>query len=362
MLPLNLAEYETAARGKIPDAFYDYIAGGAADEITLQHNRSAFNKIALRPRVLVDVDHIDQSTSILGVPIQMPVLVGMTASHQLCHPDGELATARAAHSMGTIMTVGTLSNYPIGEVRQASPGPIWLQLYVYNDMDLNRGTIEQGIAAGAKALVITVDTPYLGRRERDLRNKLVIPPELKAGHLQNLSIDQEQGAQASEKQVQIFRSDSLRSTSMTWDDLATYREMAAGMPFVIKGILTAEDAKLAVDYGMDAIIISNHGGRQLDTSIPTIDALPEVVEAVAGRVPVLIDGGIRRGTDVIKALALGASAVLIGRPVLWGLAVNGEAGVRHVLELLRNEIQLTMALCGKTSLQALDRSLLKFYP
>jgi 4-hydroxymandelate oxidase len=358
-LPLNLEAYEAAAREALSQMFYDYIAGGAADEITLRSNRTAFERIALKPRVLVDVSQINMTSELLGTTLEMPVLVAIMATHRLCHEDGEKATARAAHNMGIIPMIGTLSNYTIDEVRAVSDGPMWFQLYAYKDMGINRAIIEQGVAGGAEALVVTVDTPYIGRRERDLRNQLTIPPELVTGHLRNLPLPATQ--EPAKGAANIFRSYDLRSQSMTWKDLATFRDMARGMPLVLKGILTPEDAKLAVEYGVDAIIVSNHGGRQLDTAIPSIDALPDVVDAVAGRIPVLLDGGIRRGTDVIKALAFGARAVLIGRPALWGLAVNGEAGVQHVLELLRGEIELAMALCGKTSLDDLDRSLLKLY-
>jgi 4-hydroxymandelate oxidase len=358
-LPLNLDEYAVAAREKLDPMIYDYIAGGADDEVTLRNNRTAYERIALKPRVLVDVSHINLTAELLGTTLAMPVLVSIMATHRLFHEDGEQATCRAAHSMGTISIIGTLSNHTIAEVRETTDGPLWFQLYAYKDMGINRAIIEQGVAGGASALVVTVDTPYLGRRERDLRNQFMLPDDLVTGHLRHLPLSNAQDP--TKGAANIFRSYELRSQSITWNDLVTFREMANGLPLILKGILTPEDAKLAVEYGVDAIIVSNHGGRQLDTAIPTIDALPDVVDAVAGRIPVLLDGGIRRGTDVIKALAFGARAVLIGRPALWGLAVNGEAGVKHVLELLRSEIELAMALCGKTSLDDLDRSLLKIY-
>jgi 4-hydroxymandelate oxidase len=354
---VNLAEYEAAARGKIPEMFYDYIAGGANDEITLRENHAAYDQIRLRPRVLVDVEHIDLSMSILGIPVKMPVLISPTASHKLAHPDGEIATARAAHAADTIFTVSTFANDSIEAIAAATDGPLWFQLYTYRDSGINHLLIEQAVAGGARALVVTVDTPYLGRRERDIRNNFMRPPHVQDAHLKMAAID-ESADQSGRGAANIFHGYDLRSTSLTWRDLATFREWAK-MPLILKGIVTAEDARIALDHGVDAIIVSNHGGRQLDTCIPTIEALPEVVEAVAGRIPVLVDGGIRRGTDVVKAIALGASATLIGRPIVWGLAVDGEAGARHVLELLRAEIELAMALCGKTTISAIDRSLVR---
>ena len=357
---LNLMEYEEAARDYLEPSIYDYIAGGAGDELTLRRNRQAFEQILLRPRVLVDISEIDQTTSVLGIPIKIPVLLSVTAAHKLCHPDGELATARAAHSMGTICMVGTLSNYTAAQVAQVSDGPLWFQLYAFEDQSINKYMLDQAVAAKAKALVLTVDTVYVGRRERDLRNNFMMPAGMTAGHLAGIPIDQ--GSQTGKGATNAFRGDHLRTRTMTWKDLANYRAMAASMPLIIKGIITAEDALLAIEHGVDAIIVSNHGGRQVDSCIATIEALPEIVDAVAGRIPVLLDGGIRRGTDVLKALALGANAVLIGRPFVWGLAVAGEAGVRHVLELLHEEIKLAMALCGKPTLKSIDRSLIKVMP
>ncbi|HVO43404.1 MAG TPA: alpha-hydroxy acid oxidase [Aggregatilineales bacterium] len=349
---LNLDEYEVAARERMPAMFYDYIAGGANDEVTLRRNREAYDHILLRPRVLVDVEHIDLSTTLLGTEIAMPVLIAPAAAHRLACEEGELASTRAAHAMGTIATISTFSSYTIEQIAAASPGPLWFQLYVYRDPAITHHLIDHAIAGGAQALVITVDTPYLGHRERDLRNRFVLPPEAQAAHLATLPGMNVEGGSASS-----LRSFDLREKSMTWGDLDQIRAMVR-MPIILKGILTPDDARIAVDNGIDGIIVSNHGGRQLDTCIPTIDALPEVAETVAGRIPVLIDGGIRRGTDVIKALSLGASAVMLARPVLWGLAVNGEAGTRHVLQLLHDEIVLAMGLCGKASIRSLDWTLL----
>ncbi len=355
---LNLQDYENAARDHLSQMIYDYIAGGANDEITLRANRTMFDSIWLRPRVLVDVENVDLRTSFLGIPLALPVMLSVTAAHKLCHPDGELATARAAHSMGTACMLGTLSNFTVAETRAASPGPVFFQLYAYSDDGLNRHMVAQAVEGGASGLVLTVDTPYVGRRERDLRNDLIMPSDVTAAHLRGVILPAPDGKDR-KGAANMFRADDLRTRRLTWTDLDRIRALADGLPLILKGIVTAEDARLACEHGVDAIIVSNHGGRQLDTCIPTIMALPEVAEAVAGRIPVLLDGGVRRGADVLKALALGASAVLVGRPMAWGLAVNGEAGVRHMLELLRDEIALAMALCGRPTIGDMDRSLVR---
>jgi isopentenyl diphosphate isomerase/L-lactate dehydrogenase-like FMN-dependent dehydrogenase len=355
---LNFADYERAAHEKLPGMFYDYIAGGATDEITLRANRDAYDHIWLRPRVLVDVSHIDLSTTLLNVPFAMPVMLSVTAAQKLCHPQGEIAVASAAHRIGISSMVGNLSNFTINEVKAVSAGPVFFQLYVYKDERLNQHVIDQSVEGGAAGLVITVDTPLVGRRERDLRNDFKLPPDNIAAHLREVTLPAADGKER-KGAAGMLRADDLRSQRLTWRDLERYRHMAGGMPLLLKGILTAEDAELAIQHGVDAIIVSNHGGRQLDTAIPTILALPEIVDAVAGRIPVLVDGGIRRGTDVVKALAIGANAVLLGRPMAWALAVNGEAGVHHLLSLLEEEIRLTMALCGRTHLKELDRSVIR---
>jgi 4-hydroxymandelate oxidase len=352
----NLLELEALARERLDPATFDFIAGGAEDEVTLRRNREDFERIALRPRVLVDVSNLDMVTTVLGAPISMPVLLAPAAGHKLCCTDGEAATARVAAAAGTIMILSTLSTLSIEEVAQGAAGPKWFQLYVYKDREITRMLVQRAEAAGYQALCLTVDVPVIGHRERDLRSGFSFPAELPFANfiemdLQNLPV----GVVGSGLGAYIT---SKWDPSLMWADLQWMASITR-LPVVVKGILTAEDAQLAVEHGAGGIIVSNHGGRQLDTVVSGIDALPEVVEAVGGRVEVLMDGGVRRGTDVLKALALGARAVLIGRPYMYGLAVGGEEGLARVLQLLREEIANAMALSGRPNLASIDRSLVK---
>jgi 4-hydroxymandelate oxidase len=355
MRPANLFEYEPLAKARLEPSAYDYYASGAEDELTVRENHAAYTRIKLRPRMLVGVSHIEMATTVLGVPISMPVMVPPTAFHRLAAPDGEMATARAAGAAGTIMVVSTPSTCSIEEVAEAATGPLWFQLYVYKDRRVSESLVRRAEAAGYRAIVLTVDLPVLGRREADERNGFGLP-----SHLRQANFTGPEEVRPTEPGVSALTQAILAEydASLTWDALAWLRSITS-LPVVVKGVLTAEDARLAVEHGAAAIDVSNHGGRQLDTAIATIEALPEVVEAVAGRCEVYVDGGIRRGTDVLKALALGARAVLVGRPVLWGLAVDGEEGARHVLEVLRHELAVDMALTGRPTLASIDRSLVK---
>ncbi|MPZ14381.1 MAG: alpha-hydroxy-acid oxidizing protein [Chloroflexi bacterium] len=353
--PINLFEYEALAREQLAPMAYDYYASGAHDEVTLRENRAAFDHIRLRYRVLVDVSRRDLSTTVLGEPLSMPVLVGPTAFHRMAHPDGEVATARAARRAGTLMVLSTLSNSSVEEVTAAAPGPLWFQLYVYRDRGATRALVERVEAAGCRALVLTVDAPLLGRREMDVRNRFHLPPGLRIENLAGMGFGELPTEVADSGLAAYFA--ALLDPSLTWADV-DWLCAATRLPVVIKGVVRGDDASRAIDHGVAAVIVSNHGGRQLDTSPPTIEALPEVVDAVGGQMEVLMDGGIRRGTDVVKAIGLGAKAVLLGRPALWGLAVAGEQGVSRVLELLRQEIDLAMALCGCTSPGAIQRDLI----
>lgn len=349
--PLNLAEYELAARSKLPRAVYDYYAGGADDELTLRANREAYERTFIRPRVLVDVSEVDLSLELLGDRLAMPVLVAPTAFQRLAHPDGELATARAASAAGTIMIVaGTLCTTTIGEVAAAATCPLWFQTYVFRDRGLTHALVESAVAAGCRALCLTVTIPVAGNRERDVRNSFSLPPGIEMANFRGLP----QGVlPAAGGSGLVAFVEQQFDPSLTWEAVDWLRA-EFGLPVLVKGVVTPEDAKLAVEHGAGGIIVSNHGGRQLDTAEPTLLALPRVVDAVAGSVPVLVDGGIRRGTDVVKALALGATATLVGRPVLWGLAAGGEAGVTRVLGLLRAETERAMALAGRPALAQLD--------
>ena len=320
-LIVTVEDYEPLARERLPREAFDFFAGGAGEEWTLAENRRAFQRWVLRPRFLRGVGAPDTSTSLLGVPLSFPVLVAPWALQRMAHPDGELATRRAASSAGTIMVVSSGAEAIAAEIAEAATGPAWWQLYVATDRGFTADVVHRAVAAGYGAIVWTVDAPVIGLRHRDARNGFVMP-------------------------LGIHSSDYEFDPAISWEDLAWIRSLAPGLPVLVKGLLTAEDAVLAVEAGVDGIIVSNHGGRQLDGAPAALDALPEVVAAVEGRVPVLVDGGVRRGTDVVKALALGAAAVMIARPIAWGLAVAGEDGVTDVLRILREEFENVMALCG----------------
>jgi 4-hydroxymandelate oxidase len=350
--PINLHEYEALAPQHLSKMALDYYASGAGDEVTLRRNRGAWKAYMLRPRALVDVSQRDLSTRVLGQAIRMPILIAPMAFQCLAHPEGEVATARAAADMGTIVVLSTLSTKSLEEVAQAQKEPLrWFQLYVHRDRGLTRHLVERAQLAGFQALCLTADAPLLGRRERDARNAFALPAGMELANLAGAEMPHEEG----ESGLFAYFARQL-DAGLTWTFLEWLRSVSS-LPIVVKGVLRADDAAQAVEHGAAAIIVSNHGGRQLDGAIATIDALSEVVAAVAGKAEVLVDGGIRRGTDVLKALALGARAVLLGRPVLWGLAVGGEAGARHVLELLRDELDLAMALSGSATVADIDASL-----
>lgn len=354
MIPVSIYDFEKLAKEKLSQMAYDYYSSGAHDEITLRENCESYKRIFLKYRVLIDVSKRDLSTEVLGQKISMPIMIAPTAFHKMAHQDGEIAVAKAAGSADTIMILSTLSNSDVEDVVKASSKPVWFQLYVYKDRKVTKELIKRAEAAGCKALVLTVDAPVLGIRERDVRNKFNLPEGITVKNLVpakkgNLPEMDDSGLSA---YVQKFLDPSL-----SWKDIEWLKSIT-NLPIVIKGIACKEDALLSVRHGADGIVVSNHGGRQLDTCRATIDVLPEVADAVSGKIEILIDGGIRRGTDVIKAIALGAKAVLIGRPVIWGLAVDGEKGVSSVLEIMRKEIDHAMALCGIDSIEKIDKNLI----
>ena len=333
---VNVDDFAEAARERMEPGAYGYVAGGAGDERTLRGNATAFERWELRPRVLVDVGSVTTATTVLGTEVALPVLVAPTAFQRLCDPEGELATARAAAGAGTVMTLSTLSSVTPAELAAAAPGAAqWFQLYWSRDRGFTQELVAGAAEAGFSALMLTVDLPVAGRRERDVRAAFALPDDLPLPNL-----PQELRRENFHQALHAVVDDTL-----TWRDLEWLRSVCS-LPIVIKGILTAEDALLAAEHGASAVVVSNHGGRQLDGVPATLDVLPEVVEAVGERVEVLLDGGIRRGTDVLKALALGARATLSGRAVLYGLAAQGEQGAARVLELLRLELELGLKLLG----------------
>jgi 4-hydroxymandelate oxidase len=318
---LQVDDYEPVARSKLPADVYDYYAGGAGDERTLAENLRAFDRWVIRPRFLRGAGTPDPSTRILDTRIELPVLVAPWAYQRRAHPDGERATARAAQKAGTIAVISSTAVDDLEGIAAASSAPKWWQLYLFTDVGRSAEMLRRAAESGFRAICWTVDFPVAGLRHRDTRSGFVMP-------------------------VGIPGDETVYEPNLTWDHLPFIRDHASGLPVLVKGILTAEDAVLAVDHGADGVVVSNHGGRQLDSCPAGLDALPEVIEAVQGQIPVLMDGGVRRGTDVLKALALGAAAVLVGRPAVWGLAAEGEAGVTGVLDILRAEFENAMALTG----------------
>lgn len=338
---LNVDDYERAARERLEMSIYDYIAGGAWDEITLAENRTAYDRWRFRPRFMVNVEKRDLHVNILEDTLSLPVGVAPSAFHKLLHPDGELATARAAGAAGTVMCLSIMATTPLEDVAGVASGPLWLQTYIFRDRDLTIKLAARAKAAGYHALVVTVDTPVLGRRERDPRNKFELPAGIE---MSNVAMPSPGPGEYESPMVRFIKQQI--DPSLTWHDVEWFVKTVK-LPVFVKGVLHPEDARLAQQAGVKGIIVSNHGGRQLDGAIATLNALPEIVSVMSGTgLDIIVDGGIRRGSDVIKALALGAKMVLVGRPVLWGLAVDGEAGACAVLELLRREFDTALALVG----------------
>ncbi|OVA08027.1 FMN-dependent dehydrogenase [Macleaya cordata] len=342
--PVNLSEFQELAKQALPKMHYDYITGGSEDQYTLRENVEAFRRITFQPRVLVDVSRINLSTNILGYNVSSPIMVAPTSKHKLAHPEGLNPLGRVV-----ALVLSSRSTCTIEEVASSCSGIRFFQLYVFKRRDVSANLVQRAERNGYKAIVLTVDTPRLGRREADIRNKMISPQLKNFEGLLSTEVVSEKGSS-----LEAFASQTLDS-SLNWKDIGWLKSIT-NLPILIKGVLTAEDARKAVEVGVAGIIVSNHGARQLDYVPATISVLEEVVQAVGGKVPVLFDGGIRRGTDVFKALALGAQAVLIGRPVIYGLAAKGEYGVKRVIKMLRDELELTMALCGCCSVKEITRS------
>ncbi|KAJ3601564.1 hypothetical protein NHX12_032532 [Muraenolepis orangiensis] len=346
-----VSDYEEEAKKSLPKAVYDYYRSGADQQQTLADNTAAFNRWCLRPRVLRDVSVVDLSCSILGQDLSMPLCAAATAMQRMAHADGETATARACKQAHIGMMLSSWATSTIEEVSLASEGGVlWLQLYIYKDRELTLALVRRAEEAGYKAIFVTVDTPYLGKRWDDVRNRFKLPSHLSMSNFSTESLAFSEGNYGNDSGLAVYVARAIDPT-LSWDDI-TWLKKQTRLPVVVKGILTGEDAKQAVSHGVDGILVSNHGGRQLDGVSATLDALEEVVHAVQGRCEVYLDGGVRRGTDILKALALGAKTVFVGRPVLWGLACQGEMGVTQVLTLLKEELRLAMALAGWPSVMA----------
>ena len=362
--PINLFEYERAALERLAPMARDYYASGALDEITLHENHAAYDRIALRYHVLADVGTRDTSTELLGRVHPWPVVIAPTAFMRLADPEGEVAVARAAHAEGVTQTISALSTASLEEIAAAVPeGSRWLQLYVFRDRELTRELVRRAEAAGCTAIELTADTPVLGRRERDARNAFALPTGLTMPNLAGLGAGVSAAGSASRDASDGAESGLLQFFAAQVDPTLSWRDLdwlcsITRLPVLVKGVVRGDDAARAIEAGAAGVVVSNHGGRQLDTSIATIDALPEVAAAVGGRGAVLVDGGVRRGTDILKAIALGAQAVQIGRPVLWALAVGGEAGVRRMLAILREDFDRTMALAGTPDLASITPDLI----
>ncbi len=352
---INLFDFEKKARQILSKMASDYYASGAGDEITLQENHAAYERINLKPRVLRDISQRDLTTTVLGQQISMPILVAPTAFHQMAHPDGELATARGTGRANTIMILSTLSTCALEDVLAEASGPVWFQLYIYKDRGATLSLIQRAESAGCRALAVTVDAQIWGRRERDARNRFRLP---KGMSMRNLATAGKGHFPAGEEGSGLARYVTWQfEPSLTWKEIEWICANTR-LPVLLKGVLHPEDARLAANHGAAGVIVSNHGGRQLDTVPASVDVLSEIVAAVEGRIEVFVDGGIRRGTDAVKAVALGARAVGVGRPIIWGLAVDGEKGVKRVLDILRSEFDVAMALCGCSRVAEIDKDLL----
>ncbi|MEM6793239.1 MAG: alpha-hydroxy acid oxidase [Acidobacteriota bacterium] len=352
---INVADFEQAAQHKLSKMAFGYYASGAYDEITLAENCRAFDRVALHYRVLRDVSSRNLEAKILGRSASMPLFIAPTAFHRLAHDDGELATARAASAAGVPFVLSTLSNQPVEDVVRAASGPVWFQLYVYRDRGLTRDLVDRAVEAGCEALVLTVDAQIMGVRERDVRNRFRLPDGLHAANLTGTSSSKVAfGVEGSSLTAYV---EKLFDPALSWSDVEWLTSLT-DVPIVVKGIVHPQDAVLAAQRGARAVVVSNHGGRQLDTAPATLDVLPRVVDAAGEHLEVLVDGGIRRGSDLLKCLAYGASAAGVGRPALWGLAVDGQAGVQRVLAILRDELDRALGLCGFSDVTSLSRDIL----
>ncbi|HLZ24450.1 MAG TPA: alpha-hydroxy acid oxidase [Ktedonobacterales bacterium] len=348
----DLMKFEPLARARLSQMAYDYVRSGGADEITMRENRLAFERLRLAPNLLRDVSQLDTRISLFGAELDHPILLAPVAYHKLYHPEGELATARGAGAAGAVFVISSFTTTAIDEIARNTDRPLWFQLYVQRDRAFTKDMVQRAVAAGCKAVCLTVDTPVLGCRYGQL--SFGLPSSMECVHLRGLELKTPILGHKTQRGG-IY--DPLFDPAFNWKDLEWLRA-SAGVPVLLKGVMSPDDGKRAIDYGADGIIVSNHGGRNLDLLPATIDALPRIAEAAAGRIPVLLDSGVRRGTDVLTALALGATAVCIGRPYIYGLAIAGARGVERTVAILRDEFQRAMALTGRRSIAEIDSSVL----
>jgi len=360
----DVMQFEPLARKLLSQMAYDYVRSGGGDEISMRENRAGFERLQLEPSVLVDVSKIDTRITLFGGEFESPILLAPVAYHRLYHAEGEIGTARGASAAGAGFVISTFTTMAIDEIARNTQRPIWFQLYVQRDREFTKDMVQRAVASGCKAVCLTVDTPVLGNRYGQL--SFGLPKGMECVHLRGLKLTSAVFGQEPQTQVQATQGhktqrgniyDALFDPSFNWNDVAWLRSVA-GVPVILKGVLSAEDGKLAVSCGADGVIVSNHGGRNLDNVPATIDALPRVVDAEAGRIPVMLDSGIRRGSDVLMALALGAKAVFIGRPYVYGLAAGGAKGVERVISILRDELERAMALTGRRSIAEIDATVL----
>jgi 4-hydroxymandelate oxidase len=340
--PINLFEFETVAKQVLPKHEYDYIAGGATDEISVERNRRAYESWALRPRVLRNVSALDLSASVLGAKVNFPVLIAPCGGHKKAHPEGEFATYRAAAASGTILAVSANASVDFEELAKEASGRLWLQLYPFRDSEMTKDWLKRAKDSGYEAVCVTLDSQWPPKRERNIRNDY---QNLRGINFRNTGGEPARARRGAHP--------GGGDPAATWKDLEWIKSTSA-LPVVAKGIMTGEDVELCVEAGIDGVIVSNHGGRHLDNTLATVEVLPEAAAAARGKLEIYLDGGIRRGADVVKAIALGAKAVFIGRPLFWGLAVDGERGVVRVLDILREEIEITMAKCGRPTVASID--------
>lgn len=372
------ADFEKVAKRRLPRMVYDFVAGGADGEVTLRANREAFDRVRWAPRFLSDVSGRDITTSVLGQHLEVPFVCGPAGLARLVHREGELAVARAAGKAGTVFVVSTGSSYSLEEIADAATGPVWFQLYLWKSSEVVKSLVERARASGYEALVLTIDVPAVGKRERDFRNGFTLPPRIRMSGALDTSwrfwwlyhlltgpevnfgslVEIVGEGDVDVASVGVYVDRELNDPTKTWEDLAELRRMWDG-PLLVKGVMTAHDAKHAVDNGADGVIVSNHGGRQLDSVPGALEVLPEVVDMVGDRAEVILDGGVRRGEDIVKAKALGASATMGGRPWFWGLCAGGEAGVTKMLDVFKADVVRTLALIGVPRYDDVDQTSLR---